>query len=183
MCQIQKTSLDQDPDSFGPDLDPGLTEDVWHQKYENKKEGLQNYLENSFKSILNIFYRSGYRALDPKFGQNRIRNTVINKCHPPLRSFIRGEILKRLIQLTWKQCILNIVIIVYSKMICMERSLLRISFIRIRSPVAVNLIISDQTHGINKLTVRFTFHRIINIQWCKFCQSTCIRSKKCENRR
>ena len=24
----------------------GLTEDVWHQKYENKKEGLQNYLEH-----------------------------------------------------------------------------------------------------------------------------------------
>ena len=49
----------------------GLTEDVWHQKYENKKEVLQNYIEYSFKSILNIFYRSGYRALDPKFGQNR----------------------------------------------------------------------------------------------------------------
>ena len=42
---------------------------------ETKKEGLQNYPENSFNSILNIFYRSGYRALDPEFGQNRIRNT------------------------------------------------------------------------------------------------------------
>ena len=49
-----------------------LTENVWHQKYENKKEDLQNYLEFSFKSILNISYRSGYRALDPKFCQNRI---------------------------------------------------------------------------------------------------------------
>ena len=49
-----------------------LTENVWHQKYENKKEGLQNYLEFSFNSILNISYRSGYRALDPKFCQNRI---------------------------------------------------------------------------------------------------------------
>ena len=39
----------------------GLTEEVWQQKYENKKEGLQNYLEYSFNSILNIFYRSGYK--------------------------------------------------------------------------------------------------------------------------
>ena len=57
----------------------GLTVDVWHQNYENKKEGLQNYLEYSFYSILNIFYRSGYRALDPEFGQNRIRNTDFNR--------------------------------------------------------------------------------------------------------
>ena len=49
-----------------------LTENVWHQTYENKKEGLQNYLELSFNSILNISYRLGYRALDPKFCQNRI---------------------------------------------------------------------------------------------------------------
>ena len=49
-----------------------LTENVWHQKYGNKKEGLQNYLEFSFNSILNISYRSGNRALDPKFCQNRI---------------------------------------------------------------------------------------------------------------
>ena len=34
-----------------------LTENVWHQKYENKKEGLQNYLEFSSNSILNISYR------------------------------------------------------------------------------------------------------------------------------
>ena len=54
-----------------------LTEDVWHQKYENKKEGLQNYLEYSFNSIINISYRSVYRALDPKFVQNRIRNTAL----------------------------------------------------------------------------------------------------------
>ena len=25
----------------------GLTEDVWHQKYENKKEGFQSYLNYS----------------------------------------------------------------------------------------------------------------------------------------
>ena len=37
---------------------------------------MQNYLEYSFNIILNIFYRSGYRALDPEFGQNRIRNNV-----------------------------------------------------------------------------------------------------------
>ena len=54
----------------------GLTEDVWHQKYENKKEGLQNYLEYSFYSILTISHRSGYTALDPEFDQNRIRNTA-----------------------------------------------------------------------------------------------------------
>ena len=66
-------------DALDPENQPGagsealrLTENVWHQKYENKKEGLQNYLEFSFNSILNIFYRSGYRALDPKFCQNRI---------------------------------------------------------------------------------------------------------------
>ena len=67
----------------------GLTEDVWHQKYENKKEGLQNYLEYSFKSILNIFYRSGFRALDPEFGQNRIRNT--GKKNLTVRMFRIGE--------------------------------------------------------------------------------------------
>ena len=55
----------------------GLTEDVWHQKYENKKEGLQNYLEYSFNSILNIFCRSRYRAQDPEFGQHRIHVTVL----------------------------------------------------------------------------------------------------------
>ena len=38
-----------------------LTENVWHQKYENKKEGLQNYLEFLFNSILNISHRSRYR--------------------------------------------------------------------------------------------------------------------------
>ena len=40
--------------------------------YENKKEGLQIFLEFSFNSILNISYRSGYKAPDPKFYQNRI---------------------------------------------------------------------------------------------------------------
>ena len=44
-------------------------------KSMKKKEGLQKYLEYSLNSILNIFYRSGYRAMDPEFGQNRIRNT------------------------------------------------------------------------------------------------------------
>ena len=61
--------------SSGPDPNPGLTEDLWHQKYENKNEDLQNYLEYSFCSILNIFYCSGCRALDPEFGQNRIHIT------------------------------------------------------------------------------------------------------------
>ena len=56
----------------------GITEDVWHQKYEIKKEGLQNYLEYSLNSILNIFYHSWYRALDPDFGQNRVHITEYN---------------------------------------------------------------------------------------------------------
>ena len=30
----------------------GLTEDVYHQKYENKKEGLNNYLKYSFNRLL-----------------------------------------------------------------------------------------------------------------------------------
>ena len=74
MSYIQKTNPDPDPKKFGPDPDPGLrlTENVWHQKYENKKEGLKNYLEFSFNSNLDISYRSGYRALDPKFCKNRI---------------------------------------------------------------------------------------------------------------
>ena len=76
MSYIQKTSSDPDPVKFGPDpdLDLWLTEDVRNQKYENKK--LLNYLEYSCNGILNIFYRSEYRALDPEFGQNRIRNTA-----------------------------------------------------------------------------------------------------------
>ena len=60
-----------------------LTENVGHQKYENKKE-IRNYLEFSFNSILNISYRSGYRALDPTFCQNRILIPVYMP-PPPLR--------------------------------------------------------------------------------------------------
>ena len=41
-----------------------LTEDVWHQKYGNKKEGFQRYLKCSFNTILNIIPRSRYRVLD-----------------------------------------------------------------------------------------------------------------------
>ena len=33
---------------------------------------MHSYLEYSFNSILNIFYRSGYSALDPEFSKNRI---------------------------------------------------------------------------------------------------------------
>ena len=43
---------------------------------ETKKLGLQNYLEYSFNSILMISFRSGDRALDPKFGQNRIHDAA-----------------------------------------------------------------------------------------------------------
>ena len=56
------------------DPDPGLTEDVWHQKYENKKEVLQYYLEYVFSSILDISHRLGCIALDPNFAK-WIRNT------------------------------------------------------------------------------------------------------------
>ena len=34
MSYIQQTS--PDPVKFGPETDPGLTEDVWNQKYEKK---------------------------------------------------------------------------------------------------------------------------------------------------
>ena len=47
-------------DALDPENQPGsgsVKQNVWHQKYENKKEGLQNYLEFSFNSILNIAYR------------------------------------------------------------------------------------------------------------------------------
>ena len=72
-----------DPDSFGPDPGLyGLQLDASHQKNENQKEGLQNYLEYSLNNKLNIFYRSGYRALDPEFGQNRTQLTAIKPtCH------------------------------------------------------------------------------------------------------
>ena len=49
----------------------GITEDVWHQKYDNKKEGFQNYLEYSFSLLLS------YRALYPFFwAKNRIHITA-----------------------------------------------------------------------------------------------------------
>ena len=48
-----------------------------------KKEGLQNYLDNSNNSILSISHRSGYRALDPKLAKkNRIRNTELFQGEP-----------------------------------------------------------------------------------------------------
>ena len=59
------------------DPDPGLTEDVWHQKYENKKDGFYYFKEYSFDSILKIPFRLTYKALDPGFGQ--IRNHITAK--------------------------------------------------------------------------------------------------------
>ena len=50
----------------------GLTGDVWHQKYKNKKEGVKNYLTYSFNRLLKISLSLRYRAPDPVFGQNRI---------------------------------------------------------------------------------------------------------------
>ena len=50
----------------------GLTGDVWHQKYKNKKEGVQNYLTYSFNRLLKISLSLRYRAPDPVYGQNRI---------------------------------------------------------------------------------------------------------------
>ena len=75
LCSIDVLDPENQPWSGSRAL--GLTEDVWHQKYENKKEGFQNYLEYLLNSISNIFYRSGYRALDPEIGKNRIHIT----CH------------------------------------------------------------------------------------------------------
>ena len=45
----------------------GFTEDVWHQMYANKKEGIWNNLKYPFKRILKISLRSRYRAPDPFF--------------------------------------------------------------------------------------------------------------------
>ena len=45
---------------------------VWHQKYENKKEGVQSNLTYSFNRILKISLSLRYRSPDPVFGQNRI---------------------------------------------------------------------------------------------------------------
>ena len=49
----------------------GLTGDVWHHKYKNKKE-LKNYLKYSSNRLLNISFSLRCRASDPVFGQNRI---------------------------------------------------------------------------------------------------------------
>jgi len=46
----------------------GLTVEVWHQKYENDKEGVSNYLKYLFNRIL--------KNLDPVFGQYRILTTA-----------------------------------------------------------------------------------------------------------
>ena len=51
MSYIQKTSPD-----------PGLTGDVWLQKYENKKEGFYNYLKYSFNRLLKISLRLRHRV-------------------------------------------------------------------------------------------------------------------------
>ena len=61
MPYIQKTNPNPEPLKFVPDPDPGLyglQRTSRHQKYENKKESLQNYLEFSFNSIPNISYRA-----------------------------------------------------------------------------------------------------------------------------
>ena len=43
----------------------GLTEEVKHKKYENKREGFQDYLKCLFNKIFRISLRSRYRAPDP----------------------------------------------------------------------------------------------------------------------
>ena len=62
-----------------PDQDPGWfsgsktsMKNVWHKKYENKTEGIENYLKYSFHRLLKISHCLRYRAPDPVFGQNRI---------------------------------------------------------------------------------------------------------------
>ena len=59
----------------------GLSGDVWHQKYENKKEGILNYLKCSFYRILKISLRLMYKAQNPVFGLNWILTPSINTCH------------------------------------------------------------------------------------------------------
>ena len=44
---------------------PGLTGDVLHQKYDNKKEGFKNYQKFSFNGLLKSSIRLRYRAPDP----------------------------------------------------------------------------------------------------------------------
>ena len=58
-----------------------LTGDVWHQKYKNKKEGVQNYLSYSFNRLLNISLSLRYRSSDPVFGQNRILIPAEKTCY------------------------------------------------------------------------------------------------------
>ena len=48
----------------------GIKGDVWHQKYENKKEGFKNYKKYSFNWLFKISHPLRYRAPDPVFGQN-----------------------------------------------------------------------------------------------------------------
>ena len=50
----------------------GLTGDVWHQKYKNKKGGVKSYLTYSFNRLLKISLSLRYNDPDPVFGQNRI---------------------------------------------------------------------------------------------------------------
>jgi len=41
---------------------PGLTGDVLHQKYDNKKEGFKNYIKYSFHRLKKISLRFMYKA-------------------------------------------------------------------------------------------------------------------------
>ena len=52
-----------------------LTEDVWHQKYGNKKVFFQSNLKYWFNRISNIIPHSRYRDLN--LAKNRIHNIVI----------------------------------------------------------------------------------------------------------
>jgi len=50
----------------------GLTGDVWHQKFENKKERVKNYLKYSLNRRIKSFLRLKYRAPDSVFSKNWI---------------------------------------------------------------------------------------------------------------
>ena len=50
----------------------GLTGNVWHQKYENKKGSFKKHLKYIINRLLKISLRLRYRNPDPVCGQNRI---------------------------------------------------------------------------------------------------------------
>ena len=80
-CQVSlKTS---------PDPDPGLTEDVWHQKYDTKKKAY-NYLEYSWKEFLKFPFLWGTKPwirFLAKTGSTSLPETLLKTGNLGLRYF------------------------------------------------------------------------------------------------